>query len=1382
MSKEETKKPSGEKSDRIDKALQKFSEMIIKRMEEMQTDWKKGWIVGKAGRGGLPQNLSGRPYVGSNAFLLFMHTARNGFQAPVYMTIKQIREAGAKINKGEGSIPVFKWGLSIKDENGKRVSEADYKAMSEEDRKKCKVRPYLQVYNEWNIDQTNFAEVNKDKYEAILKRFETAPLKDDAGMYKNAALDRMFEKQEWVCPIEYKNINQGAYYSPGQDRVVVPRKSQFNISDTPDEVFKDGMEYYSSAVHEMAHSTGHKSRLNRLTSSGFGSPEYAKEELVAELTAALVGHSLGFDKRINDNNAAYLKSWIGTLRKEPKFIVSVMSDVNHASKMVLESIDKQRIALGEKPLLEGSLDGTEEKAKNEQQLENIKTGMNAEEGQRALDDAKEKTRQMSFGEPYDYEAYPFGRVEPFLAEKEVDVVNASADHGFTNYKEAKAWAKQNISKIYNNEETGGKGDVRISNAAIDKFLSQSAIEKSDSKDIHMAVLRVLPEILKASIDVETHPDFLKSEDGKRYAKNSINKDVLVHRCYGAASIEGKPYRVKITLKENVKTREATHTHSYEATKIELLVGLHGDVTMTSPRNSNSSTDSDTLSEGTWENPKGPSPNTNNSISAAKLLKNVVMSYNPSEKVLDASEKRSKIIREQQEDIKTSEAKGSVSGTVPTKKQNEMEEKYYYSYQYLQSTDSTEEFDKLQEKQDYKGILLLAAQYDQGDALEQSKTSKNAEQYSGDDILDEDDNYAVVYNNSVGGTYSLMRKVSKEDIIDNIERYGLDSDATDDVKKIAYEKDKKQEQIAVPQEDSNVETNVAGLAQNIAANGVSMTEAEKEAKNIVNTQVSEEKDKKNEREAQEEKRKSEAKLADEQKKKAEQEKPQEDESNRQLAGIGIHAMLIVGALEMAKKNGGVWMNSDRKAGAEFMNSNTPITAYNNMIMTLNAEKNGYKTNTYTYYNPAKDNGTPVKRNQTSLPFSWTNWDYQSITDDKDIIKKEEYNKLPESEKARYVLHASHVMQHVYNIDQTVMSAVNKDGYASLVKEKGAKSDEKEEKVSFEKTFGDFKKSHPDTMLLVRVGDFYETYKDDATTAANILGITLTRHTEKKEENGKLFRTAAFPISSLDTFLPKLIRAGHRIAIFDEPTTRKAKDEKEPSQILASAIKTAEKVTAAMGMNLAVSPRLSNTTYDSQKDILKIGNRQLKPGDELGDAIKKAAGIYRGLAQAVETESRLNLEGRSEHLPISPQQYTSLIHELAAGNMMARQGLPATLGVGYTKNIPVWSKALTDNPKLAHIIEIDVNTAVETIEKLAAGKKVDYSAIRGEAPIKTTSTENTVKDVLITTFQAIKDDAGHYAFYIKPKDEPGFSVYPKREHLNDFFNALKTPERESVHTSH
>lgn len=246
--------------------------------------------------------------------------------------------------------------------------------------------------------------------------------------------------------------------------------------------------------------------------------------------------------------------------------------------------------------------------------------LESKEGQRVLDEANGMVRQMSFGEAYDYEAYPLGRVEPNLLEKEVNVVKADADHGFANYKEAKAWAKENVAKVYDNEESGGKGDVRISNAAIDKFMSQSAIDKSDSKDVHMAVLKVLPDVLKSSIDVETHPDFLKGEDGKRRVENGMNKDVLVHRCYGAVSIDGKPYRVKMTLKEDPRDVSSPHvTHSYEATKIELLAG-------------------------TWENQEGPSPNTNNSISAAKLLENVGLSYNSGEKVLDASKKRSYGIR------------------------------------------------------------------------------------------------------------------------------------------------------------------------------------------------------------------------------------------------------------------------------------------------------------------------------------------------------------------------------------------------------------------------------------------------------------------------------------------------------------------------------------------------------------------------------------------------------------------------------------------------------------------------------------------------------------------------------------------------------------------
>lgn len=185
---------------------------------------------------------------------------------------------------------------------------------------------------------------------------------------------------------------------------------------------------------------------------------------------------------------------------------------------------------------------------------------------------------------------------------EIRIVEGDENHGFKNYKEAKSWAKSNIARTYSNEETGGKGEIRISNAAIDKYLSESAIEKSDSKDVHMAVLRVLPDVIRESVDAEQHADYLKGKDGMRDKKNGINPDVTIHRLYGAVRMNGKLYRVKVTLKENKRTRETTKAYSYEATKIELLAGQHGDVTMTSPRNSN------------------------NSITAANLLKGVEKSY------------------------------------------------------------------------------------------------------------------------------------------------------------------------------------------------------------------------------------------------------------------------------------------------------------------------------------------------------------------------------------------------------------------------------------------------------------------------------------------------------------------------------------------------------------------------------------------------------------------------------------------------------------------------------------------------------------------------------------------------------------------------------------
>ena len=340
-----------------DKAIDKFCSLMIERMQSMKaSDWRQGWTNGKGTMLGMPQNLSGRNYSGTNSFFLQMDTAMNAYRTPVYMTFMQAQKENLRIKKGAQSMPVIYWDLNIKDERGKRVAESDYKQMSRGEQAKCEeVRPFLRAFSVFNVDQTNLEEVNKEKYDAIVDRFKGPQLRDTQGMYENRALDRMFERQEWICRVQNDRIVDRAYYSPARDMVIIPMKEQFNIGKNAEEIFKDGMEYYSSALNEMTHSTGTANRLNRDKGAKFGDAKYAKEELVAELTAAMVGNTLGFDKRILNNNAAYMDGWINALREEPKFIVSVMADVNKASKMILEKIDEQKIALGERPILSANM-------------------------------------------------------------------------------------------------------------------------------------------------------------------------------------------------------------------------------------------------------------------------------------------------------------------------------------------------------------------------------------------------------------------------------------------------------------------------------------------------------------------------------------------------------------------------------------------------------------------------------------------------------------------------------------------------------------------------------------------------------------------------------------------------------------------------------------------------------------------------------------------------------------------------------------------------------------------------------------------------------------------------------------------------------------------
>jgi len=333
-------KPSG-----TDRVVAQFCDTMIQTIEGLKHGWRKTWITTEAN--GEPQNLTGRKYNAFNQFFLYMVCEANQFKYPVFLTINQANEMGCHVKKGSKSAPVLFWTIYATDKNGKRISIDEWKQLSPADQEEYDTHPVLKYYNVFNIEQTDFADMQPEKLKKVTARFTAPEYRGTDGMYANSAIDKMIEKQTWVCPIKVLQQDR-AFYNSREDFVQLPTKEQYNLGGSEEDVYTGGMEYYINCVHECAHSTGNEKRLNRLKPAAFGSEDYAREELVAELTAALIGHSLGFNTKVMENNAAYLDSWLKTLKKEPKFLVSVLADVNKAANMIEEHIsamaEKEEVA------------------------------------------------------------------------------------------------------------------------------------------------------------------------------------------------------------------------------------------------------------------------------------------------------------------------------------------------------------------------------------------------------------------------------------------------------------------------------------------------------------------------------------------------------------------------------------------------------------------------------------------------------------------------------------------------------------------------------------------------------------------------------------------------------------------------------------------------------------------------------------------------------------------------------------------------------------------------------------------------------------------------------------------------------------------------------
>lgn len=269
------------------------TEKVLESLATGTVAWRRPWKGGAM----RPCNaVTGRQYNGGNMFLLSMLP----YAIPAYMTLNQIKAAKARIKEGQEKkyMPVFY-----------------YKMLEKKDGSQEKF-PMLFYFLVWNIEQVDGYEL-PEKFAPSDAGFNHDPI--DAA---ESIVQGFKASPEMVIALTGR-----ACYSPSSDKITAPKLSQY----------ENPQEYYSTLFHEMAHSTGHSSRLNRkevMDNNSFGSHDYSLEEMVAELTAAFLCAESGLDNTM-PNSAAYIASWYKKLSDEPKLFWTAAGRAQKAADYIL---------------------------------------------------------------------------------------------------------------------------------------------------------------------------------------------------------------------------------------------------------------------------------------------------------------------------------------------------------------------------------------------------------------------------------------------------------------------------------------------------------------------------------------------------------------------------------------------------------------------------------------------------------------------------------------------------------------------------------------------------------------------------------------------------------------------------------------------------------------------------------------------------------------------------------------------------------------------------------------------------------------------------------------------------------------------------------------
>jgi antirestriction protein ArdC len=291
---------------RTDELFTKITDRLVETIETSNHGaWTKPWTTVIAASGIGKNASTEKAYQGFNQFILMVTAASEGYAFPLWATYKQWVGLGAQVRKGETGTTLVKWGVTY------RCSGCDHKGP-----RPCTLSGHIPEEHWWASAFTVFNYAQQDGYEVELPNLGDEPT-------------RLANVEAMVVASGAKIIHQvsnQAFYRPDTDQITLPERVQFA---TPEG-------YYGTALHELTHWTGHKSRLDRTTGSRFGDNAYAAEELVAELGATFLASHFGIEKvEPHMDHAAYLGSWLKVMKSDPKALYTTAKLAQSASEFLL---------------------------------------------------------------------------------------------------------------------------------------------------------------------------------------------------------------------------------------------------------------------------------------------------------------------------------------------------------------------------------------------------------------------------------------------------------------------------------------------------------------------------------------------------------------------------------------------------------------------------------------------------------------------------------------------------------------------------------------------------------------------------------------------------------------------------------------------------------------------------------------------------------------------------------------------------------------------------------------------------------------------------------------------------------------------------------------